>query len=816
MKKIHPFIFVYFIVISLYSQNKSAENHSIKGQVIDFESKEAIEFASITFTATNIQQFSIGTVTDTKGYFKLELPKGIYDVKVDFLSFQPIILKDVHIHKNLILDTFAMKIAVEGLGEVNVAGSNNSVSLKLDKLVYYIDKNLITSGGSVLSALSNIPSVSVNPEGKISLRDDENVKILINGKPSIQGNFNVLNNLQAEAIEKVEVISVPSARYSASGTAGIINIVLKKNKKYGLNGSISLTAGNPEYYGIAANINFKKDKINLFNSTGFIKRNSPGNALINNQYLNNNTVIGNLHEKRDYNRDKNVFNNLLGFDYDINSTTALNATFTLNLVDGVNKITNYSWYENANNLLLESFEKQEFDEKEDNLYELSLSYTKNFSKEGQYLNLNYSINKSVDQSNSAINHFNIFPTMGENLSKKMLINDKTNINNQHFGFIYNHPIGKSTNLEIGNENSLGDLKTNYDLKNYNSNTQTFILNPNNSTVFNYFDKIFAFYAKIETTHKKLSLSAGLRTEISDISFGLANNPNSYQFKETDFFPSSHLSYEFSDTQSLSLSYGKRIYRPTFWMINPFETKISEQNVVVGNPALIPFFSDILDLKHLKKWEKLSFSTSIYLKDYTDVPERITFSKGETINGKPIEITTYKNISNITQIGLEFFANYTPLKWWQLSGGFNVYDSKQRGNFNYIDAFNVPKTINLNSDDASGSANASTVITLPNKWRFQTNYRYILPSQGAISKRQSYQFVNAAISKELFSNNATLTLSVSDLFNTNKLKRTINTAVGITDNVFQWDERFFVLNFNYRFNQKDKKPLEIDKDRAIMF
>ncbi|MDO9260313.1 MAG: outer membrane beta-barrel protein, partial [Flavobacteriaceae bacterium] len=131
-------------------------------------------------------------------------------------------------------------------------------------------------------------------------------------------------------------------------------------------------------------------------------------------------------------------------------------------------------------------------------------------------------------------------------------------------------------------------------------------------------------------------------------------------------------------------------------------------------------------------------------------------------------------------------------------------------------FNEPQTINLDSDDRSGSINANTTFKFPKQWRFQANYRYNAPSQGAISKRKEYQFVNASLSKEFWNNNATLTLTVSDLFDSNKLKRTINTAVGITDNVFQWNERFFVLNFNYRLNQKEKKPIEIDKDKTIMF
>lgn len=817
MKKLYFVFFVYIIFSPLYSQNKTPIFHTVKGTVVDSSTNTPLEFATISFQEKSEGIIPIGTITDEKGNFKISVPKGIYDITIEYLSFKPTKLTAVFVHKDLNLNKILLSISAENLNEILVTGTNKTVLIKLDRMVYFADKDLTISGASALNALNSIPNVSVNAEGLVSLRNDPHVKILINGKQSAQSNSDILNNLQADAIEKVEVITVPSSNFSSSGTAGIINIILKKGKDIGLNTTINLTAGNPDYLGFSSNINYKKDRINIFNTTAYLSRKTPGNSYIHNEIKNNNSIIGYLNDDRTYKREKSVFNTLLGIDYEISQTATFNTTATIKIANGNNLTTNKSTYRDENKTLIQSFERIDNSKIDLDLFEVSASYEKKFKKEGHQLSIYYAYEKILDKTNAFINNYNSYPTVSHLISKDLNILDHQNNNFQLFKFDYVLPFGKNTMFETGYDMELEDLTTDYNYKSYDITSELFTYNPTFSNVFNYNNIVHAFYTRLESSYKKFSYSAGLRIENATVDFELENSSNFYKNKKTDFFPSTHISYEFSDSSNLTLSYGKRISRPTYWVLNPFETKISETNIVVGNPEMEPFYIHLYELKHVKSGNKLTLSTTIYIKDYTNAPERVTFSTGALINGIPVEVTTYKNIAALHQVGFEQNANFSPYKWWNLSAGFNIYNSEQIGVFEYTDINNNPKTIDFSSIDLSGYFNLSTKFTFPKEWRFQTNYKYFAPSEGAISKRKAYHYVDTALSKNLFNNKASITLSVSDVFNSNKINRIVNTTSARTYNMFQWNERMFTLNFTYRFNKNDKKlNFEVDKDRSIMF
>lgn len=817
LKKLYTIFLLSLIFSTLYSQNKQPVYHVVKGQVIDLETMLPLEFATVTFKAKKEGIKPIGTITDKQGNFKINIPRGIYDITFDFLSYKQLQLNDNVIVKDLQLEPVHLTIASENLNEILVDGSSKPVSIKLDRMIYYIDKDLTIAGGSALNALNNIPNVSVNSEGKVSLRNDPNVKILINGKQSAQSNADILNNINVNAIDKVEVITIPSSRYAASGTAGIINIVIKKGKNSGINTSINLTAGNPDYYGLSTNINYKKDHFNLYNYTGYLQRKSPGNSFIISELISSNTITGYLNEDRNYERDKSVFNSMLGFDLELNPTSNFSASATINLVDGDDLTKNLSNYWNESNTLIQTFEKIDQSKINTDLFELSLSYDKKFSKEGHQINFYYIYEKEIDDLNSKFTNYDIYPTNFHNISKDLNIFSNKSINNQLFGFDYSLPFGENSILETGYEGYLGHLTTDYNFNSYNINLNTFVNNINFSNVFKYDDIIHSFYTKLESSYKKLSYSAGLRIENADVNFNLKNNPNLYNHKKTDFFPSTHISYNISENNTLTFSYGKRIFRPTYWYLNPFETKISETNIVIGNPELEPFYSHLYELKHVKSGEKFTLSSSIYIKKYSNAPERVSYSTGEFLNGIPVEITTHKNIAGLNQLGFEQYANFTPYKWWNVSGGINIYNSEQKGVFNYLDFNNNAKTIDFSSTDLSGYLSLSSKFTFLKDWRFQTNYKYFAPSEGAISKRKEYQYLDTALSKNLFKNKATLTFSISDIFNSNKVERNVNTTSTRTHNMIQWNERMFIFNLTYRFSQNDKNiNFEVDKDKSIMF
>lgn len=817
MKSYISIFFAFILSITIYSQNNSTHHH-VKGAVLDSISKQPLEFSTVTFTNTASEKnIPLGAIVDDKGNFKLKVPQGIYTVDITFLSYQPIKLKDVYIYDDVNFDTFYLTLNPENLNEVEVLGTNKSVVSKLDRLIYFIGKDLTVTGGSALNALKNIPNISINSDGGISLRNDPNVAILINGKQSIQGTSELLNNISVESIEKVEIITVPSSRFSAQGTAGLINITLKKGANSGLNSSVSISAGNPEYYGAAVNFNYKTSKLNIYNTSGFLERKSPGNAFVFNEQLNNNLTTGFYKDERDYSRNKNVFNTILGFDYELSKSSVFSASATLNIVNGDNLTTNkaYLFDSNLNQQYIKNLnEKTEIN---DDLIEFSLSYSKSFQKEGHQLSIYYINEKESDNQGSLYNNIELFPTVQNLLNKDLKIDEDKSIRNQLFGLDYALPFGKNSMFELGYEGATGLTENDYQYNTFNTNTLNFELNTNGSNFFKYKELVQSIYSRLETSYKKITFSAGLRVEFSDVEHSLSTNTSSQKYNKTDYFPSSHISFELSETDNITFSYGKRIFRPIYWYLNPFETKLSETNIVVGNPNLKAFFSDLYELKHLKTGNKLTLNSSVYIRDYSNAPERITYSTGLFVNGISVEKTTYKNIASLHQIGFEHYTNYDPLKWLSLSGGFNIYNSKQEGDFTYVDGTNTTKTIDFSSDDISGYASFNIKLKILNGWNLQSTYKYYAPSKGAISKRKEYSFVDVALSKLFLKNKAAITLNFSDIFNSNTIEREISTASTFTKNLIQWNEPSIILNLTYRFNQNNKNPAkEIDRDKMIMF
>ena len=229
-----------------------------------------------------------GEITNEKGVFKLNIVPGVYNVKIEYLSYKTKTYENKTIDNDIDLGTVGLEINLEALDAVEVVAETTTVEIKLDKKIYNIGKDLTTAGGTVSDALNNVPSVSVDIEGAISLRGNGNVRILINGKPSALAGFgdsNVLSQLPAEAIERVEVITSPSARYDAEGTAGILNIILRQKETLGFNGSVNLNLGNPDLFGLAATLNYRTEKFNIFTNIGYRYFDAPRNSSVSIDYF---------------------------------------------------------------------------------------------------------------------------------------------------------------------------------------------------------------------------------------------------------------------------------------------------------------------------------------------------------------------------------------------------------------------------------------------------------------------------------------------------------------------------------------------------
>ena len=335
------FVFTSFISIAQRPQGQRPEPINITGIVLDQDNGQPLEYATLILQSLRNPDKVTGGITDALGKFNVQTMPGRYNVRVEYISYKTYTIEEQTFRTSTDLGTIRLGVDVEQLEGVEVIGERTTVELRLDKKIYNVGSDLTVKGGSVTDVLDNVPSVTVDVEGNISLRGNESVRILINGKPSALSGLSTeaLQQLPAEAIEKVEVITNPSARYDAEGTAGILNIILKQSKTAGLNGSASLNVGNPDSYGGNLSLNLRRENFNIFTNTSYRYRSGPGNALFEQENFNlDGSTASFQDEYRDYQRQSDGFNTNIGFEYFIDSTSSITNSFVYRKSNGDDSI----------------------------------------------------------------------------------------------------------------------------------------------------------------------------------------------------------------------------------------------------------------------------------------------------------------------------------------------------------------------------------------------------------------------------------------------------------------------------------------------
>ncbi|WP_196888569.1 outer membrane beta-barrel family protein [Aureivirga sp. CE67] len=785
----------------VHSQNGRKPIFEISGKVIDEETKAPLEYATIVFTPKNRGNVT-GGVTDENGNFIINVPQGNYTITVEFISFKTKSLGLKNITSNLNLGTITLREDGETLDEIEIRAEKTTVEVKLDKKIYNVGKDLTVKGGTASDVLDNIPSVSVDVDGTVNLRGSDNVRILINGRPSgLVGlsSTEALQQFPADAIERVEVITSPSARYDAEGTAGILNIILKRGKVQGFNGSITANAGHPDYFGGNANLNYRTEKFNFFTNLGYTYRNAPGNSSVFQKNIMNNEINSFLSEKKDYDRKRNFANISLGTEYFINDKTSMTGSIFYRNSDGNTFIKNNGKILNADTSLDKQYVRTEDETSDGETFEFNYNFSRNFKKEGHKLTVDFQFDKTIEDNTAEILQQNIFDSENLDLSNE----DEKTINNQNeksylIQADYVLPLGEVSQFEAGYKSDLENEITDYSLFLRNANGE-FEKDLITSNVLDYTENIHSFYSQFGSEFGKFSYLLGLRSEITDIKIKFADDfsgsDNNATKNYTSFFPSVNLGYEFSESLSLSLGYNRRLSRPRSWFLNPFPSRSSETNIFVGNIDLDPVFTNSFETGILKKWKKFTLNSSVYFRRSTDVIQFISTEIGETEDGIPIIQRSPVNLSSRNQYGFEFTSNYSIFKWWRISSDFNFFKFETKGAY---------EDISFDASNFSWTARLSSKITLFKEIDWQTRLFYRGPSENGQTERKGIFSASLAFSKDVLKDKGTITLNVSDLFNSRKRKSTTTTPTTISENEFQWRERQILLSFTYRFNQKKKQ------------
>tara|TARA_B110000503_G_scaffold22280_1_gene34317 strand:+ start:42291 stop:44744 length:2454 start_codon:yes stop_codon:yes gene_type:complete len=763
----------------------------ITGNVADSETSEPLEYATISLVNDQFPDRIQGGITDTKGNFDIEIFPGKYNITIEYIGFEKIILEDRSVTESINLGDFKLNINSESLEEIELVGERTEVEIRLDKRVYNVGRDITVRGGSVTDVMDNIPSVSVDVEGNISLRGNDNVRILINGKPSglvgLSGPA-ALRQLPAESIEKVEVVTSPSARYEASGTAGILNIILKKEELVGFNATFIANAGLPKNLGGTATLNWRTDKVNIFTTTTYRDQKSLGGGVFNSEYFNGDLPSSFVNEIRDYDRiQKNYFINL-GAEYYINDKT----TFTIsgfirdsdNTSDSSTEIDDL----NSNGDILNSVGRLQEEAEKDNSSQLTANFTKKFNEDGHELVAEIQLQKSSEDEFADITN-----TDSPSETVGTLESQKRNL----FQLDYVWPIDKNTQFEFGYRGDFSAQENDYEVAILEAGQ--FVVDRNLSNILLFEQNVNALYTQFGKKINKFSYLAGLRMENTNIVIDQKTTNDFKEKKYTNFFPTLNLSYEFNEEENITLGFSRRIRRPRSWSLNPFPSRSSVTFFRQGNPDLDPSYSSTFDFGYLKRWDKFTFNGSAYYQKATQVITRITEATGEVVRVSEdplIEIPSLRatsiNLAENNRIGTEFTLTYSPSRKFRLSGNFNIFNSETIGSYNnqVFDAEIVSWFARINGN-----------ITLPKGWTAQLRGFYRGPNATAQSRSKGFFVLSGAINKDILKKKGTLSFNASDLLNSSRFKNTTTTELFTNYNEFQWRRPSYVMTFTYKINER---------------
>jgi outer membrane receptor for ferrienterochelin and colicins len=800
MKKLKFTLIVLLILTTInnYSQQKpQAAKIKITGKVIEKVSKQPLEYATITFTNGTSTKALAGGITNPKGEFDVDVTPGTYDIKIEFISFKTITLKDRNLQEKTNLGQILIEEDATQLNEVVVRAEKSSVEIKLDKKVYNVGQDMMVKGGTVSDVLDNVPSVSVDTEGNVSLRGSENIRILIDGRPSYAVNIaEALRQLPADAIDKVEVITNPSARYDAEGGSGIINIVLKKGKNQGFNGTIIASTGIPETYGLSANVNYKTEKLNYFTTAGYNHRTNEGSGITNSQYFNDDGSTKNfLDEDRETERTRDGFNGRAGVEWTIAPnmywTNAIN--YEKNTGED-NDLINYNNYD-ANHIFTGTTYRLNTGDTGSENTSFTSNLIKNFDDKGHKLTVDASLSRNTDDSQSIITGSNNFNNT---------LNDQVQKQGQ-FQADYVLPIGEGSQFEAGYKGNFADLNSEY----YVLDDQGVRID-NLSNTLEYKENINALYTSYGFKVNKFSYLFGLRWEDTNIEVNLLDNNDFNTKKYNNFFPSAFVSYEISDQSNITTSYSKRLTRPRGRFMNPAVNYASNVNIFQGNPDLDPSLTNKFDFGYIKRWDKITFNTSAYFEDTKDVFSFVRSPTGDEVNGIPVIKSSPINLGKEQKYGFEFTLNYNPFKIWRINSNFNFYNVKTTGENSYTDTQGNLIVQNLDNEATTWSARISSKLTLPYKIDWQLNANYNGEQKTAQGKNLGQFGMNTSFSKDVLKDKATIAFNISDIFNSRVMRSYTYLDNQTSYGEMQWRKRQFNLSFTYRFN---KPKGEREKNQA---
>jgi len=770
----------------------------ISGALLDELTKDPIEYGSTALYKAKDSTLVTGAISDAKGRFLFNnIAPGRYYLKASFIGYEVKYFSDIVISQqsaDVKLGDIAIKSQQSTLSGVEVVAKKALISNNLDKKVITVDKTMALSGGTATDVMQNVPSVAVDADGNVSLRGNSNITLLIDGKPASQAGISasdILNQLPASSIESVEVITNPSVRYDPDGTSGIINIVIKKKALQGFNGMVSGTVGTHDKYNGSLNLNYRANKINFF--VGVDARYNINNSSSSSERTSTfGDVVNLLRQTQDGKFNRNALNLSGGIDYTIDTrnnitVSAQNRKMSFDQ-EGTMVYKNYF----GTDSLQRYFDRYSKSNRSINSMNYTLSYKHTFAQKGREFTQDFVYNDNKMNNDQQIDQqdYDVLTFARTGFPQKQL---NYALNKNYFFTAqgnYIQPFVSGARVETGYKYSLRNMGMNYDYNNFNNETNAWDPLSYLKNHYDFNEQLFAVYGIYSNSLKKLKYQAGLRYEQVYSDSKVEQTNKTYKNTYHSFYPSLHTQYDLGKGRELQFSYSRRVDRPSPREMNPYVDFSDSLNIRQGNPDLKPEYTNSLELGMLKYWEKYSLTSTAFFRNTSALVEDIT-----RIDSSGITYSMPQNINNSKSYGVEFVASANPYKWLRINGNLSFYQYWVSA----LPAQYIPET---NQFTWSGRLNAT--FSYSKNGSFQLIGNYASPTSSPQSIRTASYTVDASLRQDFFKSKMSVSLRVTDIFNTRNFNST-TTGLNFTSiNKRSFESRVLYAGIQFKINNYNKK------------
>ncbi|MBZ0178082.1 MAG: TonB-dependent receptor family protein [Melioribacteraceae bacterium] len=793
LKKTISVLVLIFFGTSILNFAQNAKGSNISGQVLDLNESKPLEFANIVlFNKSDSSQIT-GGITNPEGYFSLENVKpGNYYLRISFIGYVDEFIDDVSIKQNTNFDLGEIYLAPQtfGIKDVVVEGTRAPITYEIDKKIINVSEQLTSLSGTAVDVLENVPSVTVDIDGNVSLRGSGSFQVLIDGRPTILDASEALQQIPASTIENLEIITNPSAKYDPEGTAGIINVVMKKSEQKGISGVLDLDGSLSHRYGIEGLFDYKN---NVFHGTFSVDYSDRMMETSSEDYnwTMREGLTSYVSSNGNGNRGREFFSLRGSAAFNLSDNDVLSFGGRYRDRDMAHSSTD-NYEEWTSNDPLRIFYLSNSDRSRGGYqYSGFANFKHKFGPNGHELTAD--INYEYDNSDEA--------TLTELVENGIIVNGRKTTESGPGTEIeskldYTLPLGEDSKFEAGyeGESEVNDERTGMSI--YDPNASDYLEDARFSNHTKYNKNEYAVYSLYSNKISDIGFQLGLRAEYTYRNIEVESESNAFKIDRWDYFPTAHFSYEFAQGHQLMTNYTRRINRPRGWELEPFQTWIDAYNIRVGNPALNPEYIDSYELGYQTFFGKSLFSIEAYYRVTNNKIERV-----RSVYDANITLSSVENVGKDYSLGTELFLNFDPADFWNVNLMGNLYDYRVEGALSGQD---------FSASSFNWNVRFNNQFKIGKNTQLQFNAFYNSPTVYSQGRREGFFFTNFAVKQDFFDKTLSATLQIRDIFGTVQWER-IYESVDFYNYMLGSRESPIVmlnvrLNFNnYRQDRRDGAP-----------